>query len=224
MSNQRPGTPIPGSETIEGRRKPAAEATGHDPAKRAQILEGAWRVFSQTGLAGASVDRLANEAGVSKPTLYKYFESKEAIFLTLMNEQAETVRGTRFRLHASMGPPATLLRELGIGFVSALMQQRTLDTFRLVIAETPRYPALGRAFEKVGPQRSHDALATYLQELDALGVLRIDDAALASRQFIALCECGLLRRAHTRNERPSRARIASIVDAAVRVFLKGYAT
>ncbi len=206
------------------RRSVGPEAlSGSSPAKRAQILEGAWKVFVEIGLSGASVDRLAEEAGVSKPTLYKYFESKEAIFLTLITEHVRSVEGGRFTLKASMGPPETLLKELGIGFLTALMQQRTLDAFRLLVSETPRFPDLGPAFEAAGPARGQKALVAYLDELDRTGVLAIDDTTLAGQQFMALCECGLLRRAHTRGERPSRARIERIVASAVEVFLRGYA-
>ena len=199
------------------------DAPSKNAAKRTQILEGSWKVFVEVGLAGASVDRLAEEAGVSKPTLYKYFESKEAIFLTLITEHVRSVEGGRFALDPLMGPPETLLKQVGIGFLTVLMQQRTLDTFRLLIAEAPRFPDLGPAFEAVGPARGQAALVAYLETLDQSGVLAIKDARLAGQQFMALCECGLLRRAHTRAERPSRSRIDRIVTSAVEVFLRGYA-
>lgn len=198
-------------------------AEGANPAKRTQILQGAWRVFIAEGLEGASVDRLAREAGVSKPTLYKYFESKEAIFLALITEQVSKVEGGRFNLDPSMGPPEVLLKRLGVGFVSILMQQRTLDTFRLLVSESARFPALGGAFEAAGPGRGLKALAAYLRALNALELLSIPDPDLAGQQFMALCECGFLRRAHTLKERPSRAQIEAVVESAVRLFLRGYA-
>lgn len=194
-----------------------------NPGKRAQILEGAWRVFVESGLSGASVDRLAAESGVSKPTLYKYFDSKEAIFLAMLTEQVQRVAGDRFELLPTMGPPEQLLRRLGIGFVSALMQQRSLDTFRLVVSEAPRFPALGAAFEAAGPASGLQMLSRYLSLLDRDGVLRIPDSRLAAQQFMALCECGFLRKAHTLEERPSLREIATVVDSAVSLFLRGYA-
>jgi AcrR family transcriptional regulator len=52
-----------------------------DPdAKRQQLLEAGLAEFAAYGIAGARVDRVAKEAGVSAGLLYKYFESKEALF------------------------------------------------------------------------------------------------------------------------------------------------
>jgi AcrR family transcriptional regulator len=58
-------------------------AAGQDPAKRQQILEGADRVFSQMGFDAASMNDITREAGVSKGTIYVYFDSKEELFMEL---------------------------------------------------------------------------------------------------------------------------------------------
>ena len=53
---------------------------------RAAILEAALDVFSQTGFRGATLDRIARTAGLSKPNLLYYFPSKEAIHSALLEE------------------------------------------------------------------------------------------------------------------------------------------
>src|SRR5438094_10423122 len=52
----------------------------HDSAKRRQIMQGARLVFLAQGFDGASMGEIARQAGVSKGTLYVYFDSKEALF------------------------------------------------------------------------------------------------------------------------------------------------
>ncbi len=54
------------------------------------ILEAALEVFSQQGFAAATLDRIASEAGMSKPNLLYYFSSKDAIFQTLMRSLLST--------------------------------------------------------------------------------------------------------------------------------------
>jgi len=49
-------------------------------AKRAQITQAAAEVFARKGFQGASVDDIATAAGVSKGTVYGYFENKEELF------------------------------------------------------------------------------------------------------------------------------------------------
>ena len=66
-----------------------------ESAKRRQILDGARRVFLADGFDGASMNDIARVAGVSKGTLYVYFDSKEALFEALIREdrkqQAERI-------------------------------------------------------------------------------------------------------------------------------------
>ena len=55
-------------------------------AKRRQILDGARKVFLESGFDGASVNDIVRETGVSKGTVYAYFPSKERLFETLVFE------------------------------------------------------------------------------------------------------------------------------------------
>ena len=54
-------------------------------AREKRILEAALKVFSASGYTGASMDAVAIEAGLSKPTLYQYFDSKEQLFATMFH-------------------------------------------------------------------------------------------------------------------------------------------
>ena len=62
---------------------PAAE----DSAKRRQILQGARKVFMDLGFDGASMGEIARAAGVSKGTLYVYFEDKSRLFEAIVHEE-----------------------------------------------------------------------------------------------------------------------------------------
>ena len=57
---------------------------------RALILEAALAVFSAEGFKGATLDRIAREARLSKPNLLYYFPSKEAIHLALLEGLLES--------------------------------------------------------------------------------------------------------------------------------------
>ena len=58
---------------------------------QARILEAALKNFSESGYDAASVDDICAEAGVSKGAFYHHFPSKQAVFLTLLNEWLKTV-------------------------------------------------------------------------------------------------------------------------------------
>lgn len=57
---------------------------------RRRILEAALEVFSRHGYRGATLDQIAAEAGLSKPNILYYFDGKEDIHLTLLNQLLET--------------------------------------------------------------------------------------------------------------------------------------
>src|ERR1700754_3836328 len=58
--------------------------------KREIILEAALEVFSTYGFRGATIDQIAEAAGMSKPNLLYYFRRKEDIHLTLLQRLLET--------------------------------------------------------------------------------------------------------------------------------------
>jgi TetR/AcrR family transcriptional regulator len=62
-----------------------------DPAKRARLLAVATAEFAARGFTSANINEIARKAEVSVGALYKYFATKEDLFLTVVNEGAETV-------------------------------------------------------------------------------------------------------------------------------------
>ena len=58
---------------------------------RARILESAIKLFSTRGFGAASVDDICEEAGISKGAFYHHFESKQALFLALLDGWLQTI-------------------------------------------------------------------------------------------------------------------------------------
>src|ERR1700681_1589822 len=72
-----------------------------DGAKRCQIIKGARRVFLAQGFDAASMGEIARAAGVSKGTLYVYFQSKEELFDAIVGEECGVQAETTFALDPS---------------------------------------------------------------------------------------------------------------------------
>ena len=66
-----------------------APHTAEDNAKRRQIVEGARTIFLQHGFDAASMNDIARAAGVSKGTLYVYFDNKEQLFEAIVHEECQ---------------------------------------------------------------------------------------------------------------------------------------
>ena len=79
-----------------------------------QILEAAFEVFGEHGLAGARLDDIAKRAGVAKGTIYLYFPNKEALFKEMIRQTvvAHLERSERDFIDDDRGTATTRLRDI----------------------------------------------------------------------------------------------------------------
>lgn len=104
--------------TDRGRR---SRRPSGDDRERA-ILATAERLLAERGLGEISVDDLARGAGISRPTFYFYFPSKEAVILSLLDRVAEEARSIRGRALEAAGDDVPELWRRGLTSI--------LETFR----------------------------------------------------------------------------------------------
>ncbi len=78
--------------------------------KRRRILDAARFLFVRDGLRGTTMEAIAREAGVAKPTLYGYFADKEAVFTGLLDELSEALTAA---FEAGLAGPGTVDERIG---------------------------------------------------------------------------------------------------------------
>ncbi len=103
----------------------ARVSDAHLEARRQSILAAATKVFSQKGIASATMAEIASVAGFSPGAIYRYFENKEQLAQGCMNESAEAIK------HAWENPGALELSfdELaGITFAAINTAEEAIDT------------------------------------------------------------------------------------------------
>ena len=59
--------------------------------RRQHLIDTAYRLFNEHGYHATGIDRILAESGVSKATLYKYFRSKEALILAVLQQRHREV-------------------------------------------------------------------------------------------------------------------------------------
>ncbi len=93
--------------------------------RRASILAAATRIFSDRGLAAATMDEVAREAGVSKGALYLYFESKDELYLEIaISTLSQVVEKMEATLGQAIPTGAQRLRELVLAYVDCAVSDR----------------------------------------------------------------------------------------------------
>ncbi|TGQ54818.1 TetR family transcriptional regulator [Mesorhizobium sp. M1C.F.Ca.ET.193.01.1.1] len=201
-------------------------AAGQDPVKRAQIIEGARRVFIDKGFEAASMNDITREAGVSKGTIYVYFANKEELFEALIEEERGTIFKNMYEVLDHFDDLRKTLVKFGTVLSAKITSAKVIQAQRTVVGASDRIPELGARFYERGPKRGHDKVMVFLNEAVERGLLKIDDVDLAAYQFTELCLAGLFRQCifSYRTKAPSQAEIEHVVRSGVNVFLKAYGT
>ncbi|WP_305786530.1 TetR/AcrR family transcriptional regulator [Symbioplanes lichenis] len=152
--------------------------------KRSAIIDAATRLFLELGYGGTSLARIATEADVSKATLFKQFPTKAALFDAIVTDYWKVAPG------ADQAPgPGDLhagLVAIGRRYVALLTRPGMADLFRIVIAEVPRFPELGRTQFELGKLPFFETVRAYLESEAAAGTVTLPDPVLAATQFLGM--------------------------------------
>jgi AcrR family transcriptional regulator len=160
-------------------------------AKRQSILDAAATVFCREGFAGANIDLIAAEAGVSRQTIYNHHGDKDKLFAAVMREITDRCNARAFAiLDTFPDQPGNLEADL-VAFAlrfnkNCIWGREGKLLTKLLLGEGERYPELFDVWCREGLGKVESALASRLARLALAGYLDIDDPDIAARQFMAL--------------------------------------
>lgn len=189
----------------------------------ARIMSAAVRVFSQNGYSASTMDAIAQEAGLSKPTLYQYVASKEELFSAMLEAPRDMMLDVFDR--DQTGGFVNQLHAFAWRYADVVMDPDLLSLARLVIGEAQRFPEIGRAYQSSGPDQVLTRLVAFMEHQKQAGHLSFEDAELAAQDFWGLILSGPRNMAlHDPENIPDGAAIAQSIHNGLYVFLKAYAT
>src|SRR3954466_8517360 len=117
---------------VAGRPRSLRIVAEEDTSKRRQILDGARKVFMDMGFDGASMGEIARSAGVSKGTLYVYFDDKNRLFEAIVEETA-LEQGEMAFDSGPAGDVTTTLREFGAAYIAMILRPDGGSAIRTVM-------------------------------------------------------------------------------------------
>lgn len=159
--------------------------TGRSAEKNRAIVAAAEDLFLTKGFEAVSMDEIAERAGVSKRTVYSHFGSKEDMFVALLESKCGAVRENVVEAADNEAPIDETLVCFGIAFLAMIFNEESLKLFRILAAQSYNFPDLGRRFYEAGPERSTEAMATYLKGQAERGVIRVSDPKLAAGTLVS---------------------------------------
>ena len=195
-------------------------------AKRVSILEAATDVFCREGYAGANIDMIAAEAGVSRQTVYNHHGDKEKLFIAVVRALTERTNAGIFATLARFPDQPQDLESDLTEFAVRLNRNCICNSDgkhlrKLIEMEGQRYPELFAGWREEGPGKTWTALAARFARLAHAGHLELDNPDIAARQFLGLINAELdvsMALGDKRDEHRAR----SAASNAVRTFLRAF--
>lgn len=191
--------------------------------KRAAIVAAAVKEFEACGFDNTSMNRIAETAEVSKRTVYNHFESKDALFLAIVQELLDATEAMPDFPYQADRSLADQLTEKANRIVDLFTSDSFQGLVRVTLSRFLMSPQLGQ--QTIGDQkRFRVRLVRWLEEAIAAGKLKIDDCEFAAAQF-----CGLLQtftfwpQAFGLEAPPSKDELQHIIRSTVEMFLSRYA-
>lgn len=190
---------------------------------RQLIVEAATSMFLTQGFGGTSMEAVAQAAGVSKKTIYRFVATKEALLEAVIDTRSMAMRSPIGR-DAGPDPAAAeqALRQFLHELARLVLAEETVALNRLIHTEAVRFPVMAQVFYQAGPIRNAEALRIWLEVQRQHGLLHLEDCHMGAQTLVAMTIAEPLRAATLGvAPLPSRVEIERRVNMAVDLFLRG---
>jgi AcrR family transcriptional regulator len=193
-----------------------------DPA-RDRLLLRAEETFLAKGYRAAKLSEIALAAGISKKTIYRYVDSKEALFALVVDEAlAESLHPAS--LIEDGADVATVLYDFLQPFARLALSDRGTRALKMVLSEAFQFPDLAQRYFASVRATVLAPLAGWIDRQARAGRLMVDDAAMATEMLLAMVVSERSHRIALGLEAlPEPAAIDSQLRSAIGVFLNGVA-
>ena len=150
-----------------------------------EILSAALNSFSIKGFSATKLDDVAKQAGVSKGTLYLYFENKEALLIAVVNEFVlPQIAKAEKEAKQNDGPIKDLMAKLLEQWRINVLETELSGIPKIIVAEASNFPELASFYLENVIKRSR----TMISDLIRLGISRGEfsqcDTEFAARTFL----------------------------------------
>jgi len=155
-------------------------------ARPEEILVAALELFTEKGFSATRMQDVAKQAGISKGTLYLYFENKEAIFRSVVQEMISP-RLDEFEEMVKLykGPSEELLRKMIKGWWQSVGETRLSAIPKLIVSEAGNFPELAEFFVNTVVKRGRKVFTDVVSRGITSGEFNIYEPRAVARLIVA---------------------------------------
>jgi AcrR family transcriptional regulator len=160
-----------------------------------EICAAALEVFAEKGFAAAKLDEIARRAGVSKGTLYLYFEDKEALFRAVVRSAiAPNIEAVTSGISSIDAPFPEVVRILLAAFAEREARLPIGAVAKMVVGESRNFPELARVWHDEVASKAIGAIAAFIERAQQRGEVRAGDPRLYAFSLMGPMVLGALWR------------------------------
>ena len=191
-------------------------------ARPEEIISAALEVFADRGFAATKLEDVARRAGVTKGTIYLYFENKEALFKALIRQAIVPVIAQGEELAKSFPGSARELFERLVREYWRLVGETSLVGIpKLMMAEANNFPELARFYYEEVVTRGHRLMASVIERGIKAGEFRPVNVAVATKLAMAPVMHAVIARKAFSACMPEGFDVGKYLDTHIDLYLHG---
>jgi AcrR family transcriptional regulator len=217
--------------TTRSSRPPARRAQARAPrwrrrkdARPEEIVAAALDVFVERGFAAAKLEEVARRAGVTKGTIYLYFENKEALFKAVVRETiVPVIAKGEAMAQAFTGSARDLFERLVREYWRLVGETALAGIPKLMMAEAGNFPQLARFYYEEVVTRGHRLMTSVLERGIKQGEFRPVNLAVAAKLAMSPLMHAVVARRAFASCMPEGFNVRTYLDTHIDLYLHGIA-
>ena len=203
-------------------RRPKPRWRRRKNARPEEIIQAALEVFADRGFAATKLEDVARKAGVTKGTIYLYFENKDALFKALIRETIVPVIAQGEALAQSFtGSARDLFEKLVREYWRLVGETALVNIPKLMMAEAGNFPQLARFYYEEVVTRGHRLMAGVLERGIKAGEFRPVNVMVAAKLAMSPLMHAVVARKAFSACMPEGFDVAKYLDTHIDLYLHG---
>jgi AcrR family transcriptional regulator len=204
------------TEHNQGRRgRPANEALGQT------IVDAACELFVELGFQATTMDKVAQRAKISKLSIYRHFENKEALYSAAIAAHCHQF-APQTLIEGVEGSAADQLMAVGTFLLRTLLSPDVRSVEAMIMVDKTNQTSLSKLHYEAGPAYVIAQIEALLRQLHGKAVLNVPDPLGSARLFAALFKGSDLLMIARFDEARAEDEIESYCRSAVTLFIAAH--